>query len=64
MLAVWKKVVSKLKKMTRAGVVVTNPDTGASTHNSSHRFSNGAEVLAARGVPMLPVAGGNRISFS
>ncbi len=63
-LSIWEKVAKRLKEMTKAGVVVSNPDTGKSTQNRTHRYSAGAKALAASGVPMLPLAGGNRIEFS
>ena len=63
-LSVWKKIAKRLKDMTQAGVVVINPKTGAWVHDRSFRYSPGAKALAASGVPMLPIAGGNRIEFS
>ena len=64
MLAIWKKIAKRLKNMTQAGVTVTNPDTGAFVHDRSFRYSALAKALASSGVPMLPIAGGNRIEFS
>jgi hypothetical protein len=63
-LATWKKIAKRLKDMTQAGVIVTNPDTGAFVQDRNFRYSAGAKALASSGVPMLPIAGGNRIEFS
>ena len=63
-LAVWKQFAKRLKGMTKAGVTAINPDTGASVQVSSFRYSEGAKALASSGVPMLPIAGGNRIEFT
>jgi hypothetical protein len=62
-LSVWKKVAKRLKDNTHAGVVVRNPNTGASVQTTAFRYSAGAKALAASGVPMLPIAGGNTIEF-
>jgi hypothetical protein len=63
-LATWKEIAKRLKKVTQAGVTVTNPDTGAFVQDRNFRYSAGAKALASSGVPMLPIAGGNRIEFS
>jgi len=60
---IWKQVAKRLKEMTKPGVIVLNPDTGKSVHNRTHRYSAGAKALAASGLPMLPLAGGNIIEF-
>jgi hypothetical protein len=62
-LATWKKIAKRLKNMTQAGVIVTNPDTGAFVRDRNFRYSPGAQALASSGVTMLPIAGGNRIEF-
>jgi hypothetical protein len=62
-LATWKKIAKRLKNMTQAGVIVTNPDTGAFVRDRNFRYSAGAQALASNGVTMLPIAGGNRIEF-
>ena len=62
-LAIWKDAAKRLRAMTRAGVVAKNPDTGATGYERTFRYSEGAKALAARGVPMLPIAGGNLIEF-
>ncbi len=63
-LSVWKKVAKLLKDMTQTGVIVINPDTGASVLDRTFRYSAGAKSLASSGLPMLPIAGGNVIEFS
>lgn len=63
-LATWKKIAKRLKDMTQAGVLVTNPDTRAFVRDRNFRYSAGARALASSGVTMLPIAGGNRIEFS
>jgi hypothetical protein len=62
-LAIWKKIARRLKGITRAGVVVMNPDTGASGPERTFRYTAGAKALASSGVPMLPIAGGNLVIF-
>ncbi|NUQ76262.1 MAG: hypothetical protein HUU21_22205 [Polyangiaceae bacterium] len=59
----WRKLVKKLRAMTRAGAVAVDPKTGATTKLRAHRFSDGAKDLEVVGVPMLPVAGSARLRF-
>jgi hypothetical protein len=47
-----KKVFSKLKKITTAGAVAVNPDTGAEGWIRTHRYTQGAKDLFDRGVKM------------
>jgi hypothetical protein len=49
----WQKIAKALKKVTRAGVDVSNPTTGACAHYKNHRFSAGAKSLEDAGVPIL-----------
>lgn len=63
LLSIWRKVARRLKGMTRAGVFVMNPDTGASGWQRTFRYTEGAKAMASTGVPMLPVAGGNLVIF-
>ena len=49
--------------MTRAGVIVMNPDTGASGWERTFRYTEGAKEIASAGVPMLPIGGGNLVIF-
>lgn len=62
-LAIWKKIARRLKDMTRTGVVVLNPDTGATVPARTFRYTAGAKAMASTGVPMLPLAGGNLVIF-
>lgn len=52
-----KKIVSKLKKITKAGAVAVNPITGAEANIRSHRFTKGAKEKFDQGVRIVPVAG-------
>ena len=58
-----KKIARLLKAVTKAGVVVRNPDTGASAWERIFRYTEGAKALSREGVRMLPVAGSNVIEF-
>ncbi|MEO8387808.1 hypothetical protein [Polaromonas sp.] len=58
-LAVWKKIASRMKRITKTGVIAMNPDTGATTPTRTFRYTSGAKALASAGVRMLPIAGGN-----
>lgn len=51
------KVVSKLKKMTTAGVIAVNPNTGANGKIRTHRYSQGAKTLSDNGVKLLSLTG-------
>ena len=57
-LSVWKKVAKRLRKMTQAGVLAINPDTGATALSRSFRYTAGAKAMELSGVKMLPAAGG------
>jgi hypothetical protein len=62
-LAIWKQSAKRLKKITRAGVVAANPDTGATSYNRTSRYTAGAESMASAGVAMLPIGGGVILRF-
>ena len=62
-LTIWKEVAKRLKKVTKAGVTVINPDSGAAVASRSFRYSDGAKALESSGVEMLPFAGGCRIKL-
>ena len=62
-LKAWKLVNGHVRKMTTAGVKVTNPDTKASTIAKGFRYTAGAKELADKGMTMMPSAGGNIITF-
>jgi hypothetical protein len=56
--AVWSKVVRRLKAMTRVGATAINPKTGATARARNQRYTDGAKALNDEGVTMLPMAGG------
>lgn len=62
-LAIWKKIATRLKSITKTGVVALNPDTGATVPARTFRYTVGAKAMASTGVPMLPLAGGNLVIF-
>lgn len=51
------KVARSLKRLTKAGAVAVNPDTGAEVMIRSHRYTAGAKRKYDEGVRILPVAG-------
>lgn len=56
-IAIANKIASKLKKITKAGVVAVNPISGAAAAVRSHRYTEGAKAMYDGGVKILPVAG-------
>ncbi len=62
-LKAWKLVSGHVRKMTSAGVKVTNPGTKASMIAKGFRFTAGAKELADKGMTMMPSAGSNVITF-
>ena len=52
-----KKMASKLKRITKAGVIGINPDSGAEAPFRTHRFTEGARLLEKSGIKILPIAG-------
>jgi hypothetical protein len=61
--AIWKGFARDLKKVTHAGVVAINPETRAAVKISSYRYTDGAQLAASTGVPILPPAGTARLRF-
>jgi len=57
-LKAWKSIASRLKKMTRAGVIATNKSTGATSLMKSFRYSEGAKLLEEKGVAIIQFTGG------
>lgn len=53
----FQQIFARIKKLTTAGVTAINPVSGATAKIRSFRYSSGAKLLAAQGVPMLPPAG-------
>ncbi|MFN7168239.1 MAG: hypothetical protein ACK4NV_14410 [Pannonibacter sp.] len=51
------KLASRLKKLTKAGVVGCNPITGAEGFNRNHRYTPGAKLLCEAGVKILSLTG-------
>lgn len=51
------KLASKLKKITKSGVIAVNPVSGAEANIRSHRYSVGAKAKYDEGVKILPIAG-------
>jgi hypothetical protein len=62
-LQTWKKLLSKIRAITRTGVVAFDPATGATAAVKAHRFSDGAKALEREGVPILTAAGKPRLKF-
>jgi hypothetical protein len=60
-LAIWKKVASDLRKQTKVGAQVVNPETGATSFSRSHRYTAGAKTLGDGGVAILPASRRNRL---
>jgi hypothetical protein len=60
---VWRKIAARLKKITKAGVIVINPDSGASGVARTFRYTAGAKVLESSGIVMRPGAGGNIVKL-
>ncbi|GGJ05859.1 hypothetical protein GCM10007978_49310 [Shewanella hanedai] len=50
-------VSSKLKRITKAGAIAVNPINGAEAKIRTHRYTQGAKVMADNGVKILPIAG-------
>jgi hypothetical protein len=55
--AIGKEIAKRLKKMSKAGVLIINPNSGASTLSKTFRYTPGALALEKSGVQMLPVGG-------
>lgn len=58
-----KKVISKFKKITRAGVVAVDPQTGAESRLPNHRYTLGAKIIYDKGEVILSAAGRSYIKF-
>ena len=54
-----KKIASKLKKITKAGVIAVNPESGDEAKIRNHRYTKGAKLMYDEGFKILPVAGNN-----
>ncbi len=52
------KIISRvLKKITKAGVFIKNPVSGAEQYYKKFRYSEGAAQMFRQGTPLLPIAG-------
>lgn len=60
----WKAIAAQLKKITKVSPIAVNIDSGISGVWRNHRYTDGAKSLSDKGVPILPVAGGNRFRFA
>ncbi len=49
-----------LKSLTKTGIMIRNPNTGAEGLSKTLRFTEGAKAVSIQGMPLLPVAGHNR----
>jgi hypothetical protein len=56
-IAIANKVASKLKKITKAGVVAINPNTGKQAKVRTHRYTADAKKLYDEGVKIVPLGG-------
>jgi hypothetical protein len=63
-LALWRKLIRQTKSRLHSGANVVNPTTGATAPWPRSHHTEGAHTLAAKGVPMLPVAGLVRYEFT
>ena len=52
-----KKIAARLKRITKAGAIAINPDTGAEAIMRSFRYSAGAKEKYDKGGTIRPVAG-------
>lgn len=51
------KLASRLKKITKAGVIAVSSISGAEANVRSHRYTKGAKSMYDLGINMLPIAG-------
>ncbi len=57
-LPIWQEVARRVKAISKVGVVVVNPHTGASVRSRSFRYTEGAKALESMGIQMLAGSGG------
>lgn len=58
-----KKIASKLKKASKAGVLAINPVNKVEVLYKSHRYTDGAKHLYDAGVKLLPLAGNSLLKI-
>lgn len=63
-IAIANKAASKLKKITKSGVIAVNPVNGGEANIRSHRYTEGAKDLYDEGVKILPLAGNSILKLS
>jgi len=63
-IAIANKLATKLKKMTKAGVIAVNPVSGAEAKIRSHRYTVGAKAQYEEGIKILPAAGNSFLKLS
>ena len=51
------KVISKLKKITSAGAIAVNPETGVEGRVRTHRYTEGAKDLFVHGTKIMSIGG-------
>lgn len=56
-IAIANKVASKLKKMTKSGVIAVNPETGDESMVKSNRYTAGAKEMYLNGIKILATGG-------
>ncbi len=56
-IAIGKELSKRLKKISKAGVLIIHPQTGASSFAKTFRYTNGAVALEGAGVQMIPIGG-------
>ena len=59
----WRDLIRAAKSAMHTGARVRDPASGAENEAPTHLHTPGAHELAARGVPMLAVAGWNEFKF-
>lgn len=52
-----RKILKRLREISKAGVLIINPKTGASQVSKTYRYTAGALALEKSGVQMLPIGG-------
>jgi len=60
----WQLVAKDFKSLTKAGLWVKNPATGATSFSKSIRYSEGARSFAEKGGKLKPIAGWNLLSIA
>lgn len=56
-IVIGKEITKRLKKISKLGVLISNPTTGVSAISKTYRYTTGALALEKSGVQMLPIGG-------